>query len=137
MKVGTEALDLPKLHSRVAGTVASVRDPDTVLVVDDVLLFGSVARGDAVPPESDVDLLVVVRRDDGPTLAPGVDRQLRRIADAIEFRAGTILSGTPFDTIDAVLTIPRNAEQRIAEKSTDRGGGNVSPVIRLPEGERV
>jgi predicted nucleotidyltransferase len=135
--VGIDAVDLEALYDRTVDVVERASDPDTQLVVDDVLLFGSVARGDATPPASDVDLLIVVDRTDGPTLAPDVDRQLRRIADNVEFRAASILSGTPFDAIDAVVTIPRNADQRIETKTTDRGGGKTSPMVRLPEGERL
>ena len=138
--VGTNAFDLRALYDAVVGAVEAASDADTPLVVVDVYLFGSVARGDASPPESDVDLLIVVDRDSAPALAPEVDRQLRRIADDVEYRAPSILShatSEPFDSIDAVLTIPRNVDQRISEKTTDRGGGNTSPVLRLPEGDRV
>jgi hypothetical protein len=135
--VGPEALDLEMLYDRITDAVADASDPDPPLTVADVFLFGSTARGDADPPESDVDLLIVVDRENGPALSPEVDRQLRRIADDIEFRAPLLLSGTPFDEIDPVLTIPQNASQRLNAKTTDRGGGNTSPVIRLPGGERV
>lgn len=79
----------PSTHERAADAFADAVHERFGDAVDSIVLYGSVARGEAHGVTSDVDLLVVLRDDvDGS----GYEERIRTLAYDIELEYGVVLS---------------------------------------------
>ena len=100
---------LQKILANIKSEISGVFKPE----LHTTILFGSHARGD-FHPDSDIDLLVILERTDGPSTFE--KKMLREITDRIFLE---------FDVIVQIFSIPRHLykpDKSLFYRTVDREG---------------
>lgn len=122
-KFGLGDIDTTGLLDNVVRQFQRCSDNNDI-IIKDVIIFGSVARGDAIKNESDIDILLVVKNLEGNNLDKGLDMAMRNIMVCLEENNEPIITYRNrefIDGVDITYTIPRNLEQQLDLKLTQGG----------------